>query len=139
MIHLLLGWLDSHMNVYQIRLSYVFKRFFGHVLNEKGAVIMYVISVITWPTKSTDEIGKAAVEALRNPPANVKRSGPYTIPGGDGIKSYSLWDIEEGHEKDGYKAIMDNYVPYLPIEGFKLTMEVVLPAEEALAMIGLSL
>jgi hypothetical protein len=92
----------------------------------------------TWPTESSVEVGKVAVVALAKAlPSYVKRLGPYVAPGGDGIKAYNLYEVEKGHEDEGYKELMKEEVPYLNIEGYKFTVEPLLSAEEALPLVGL--
>jgi len=92
----------------------------------------------TWPTKSSVEAGKVAVEGLAKAlPPYVKRLGPYVTPGGDGIKAYNLYEVEKGHEDEGYKELMKEEVPYLNIEGYKFTVEPLLSVEEALPLVGL--
>jgi hypothetical protein len=92
----------------------------------------------TWPTESSVEVGKAAVGALAKAlPSYVKRLGPYIAAGGDGIKAYNLYEVEKGHEDEGYKELMKEEVPYLSIEGYKFTVEPLLSVEEALPLVGL--
>jgi len=92
----------------------------------------------TWPTGSSVEVGKAAVEALAKAlPPYIKRLGPYIAPGGDGIKAYNFYEVEKGHEDEGYKELMKEEVPYLSIGGYKFTVEPLLSAEEALPLVGL--
>jgi len=92
----------------------------------------------TYPTKSAVQMGKVAVEILaKAPPPYVKRLGPYVTAGGDGIKVYTLWDIEKGHLEEGIKEVTKRMVPYFSIEGYKYTLETLLTVEEALPLIGL--
>ena len=92
----------------------------------------------TWPTKSSAEAGKIAVEGLaKAPPPYVKTLGIYIAAGGDGMKAYNLYAVEKGHVDEGYKELMKVFVPYFSIEGYKLTVEPLLSVEEALPLVGL--
>ena len=92
----------------------------------------------TWPAKSSVETGKVAVEILaKGPPPYVKILGMYPTPGGEGIKNYSLYEVEKGHVDEGFKELLKSYVAYFSIEGWKFTVEPLLSVEEALPLIGL--
>ena len=92
----------------------------------------------TYPTKSIAEAGKVAVEAYaKAPPPYVKTLGLYIAPGGDGVKSYALYEIEKGHVDEGYEALLKLYVPYFNIEGWKFAVEPVLSVKQALPLVGL--
>ena len=99
---------------------------------------MFVMVTSTYPTKSSVQVGKVAVETLaKAPPPYVKRLGPYVTAGGDGIKAYTLYEIEKGHVEEGIVEVTKRMVPYFSIEGYKYTLETLLTAEEALPLIGL--
>lgn len=92
----------------------------------------------TYPTKSSAEAGKVAVEAYTKAlPSYVKTIGLYLALGGDGIKSYALYEIEKGHVDEGYTGLLKVYVPFFNIEGWKFTVEPLLSVKEALPIIGL--
>ncbi len=99
---------------------------------------MFFMVIETWPTKSSVETGKVAVGTLSKAlPPYVKRLGLYVTPGGDGIKAYNLYEVEKGHEDEGYKELMKEEVPFFSIEGYKFTVEPLLSVEEALPLVGL--
>jgi len=90
----------------------------------------------TYPTKSVAEVAKVGMERLaKAPPPYVKRLGVYTTPGGDGLKSYSLYEIEKGHEEEGAKEVNKNLVAFFNIEGWKFTWESLMTAEEAATLL----
>jgi len=92
----------------------------------------------TYPTKSAVQVGKVAVKVLAEaPPPYVKRLGPYVAAGGDGIKGYTLYEIERGHVEEGIKEVTKRMVPFFSIEGYKYTLETLLTVEEALPLVGL--
>ena len=70
-------------------------------------------------------------------PSYVKALDRYMTYGGDGVKAYVLWEVEKGKEQEGYKALMNQYAQFLNIEGYKVTLEPLLKAEEALPLVGL--
>jgi len=104
----------------------------------KEVMKMFFMMTETYPTKSIAEAGKVAVEAYtKAPPPHVKTLGLYIAPGGDGVKSYALYEIEKGHVDEGYKGLLKVYVPFFNIEGWKFAVEPVLSVEEALPLVGL--
>ena len=53
------------------------------------------------------------------------------------MKAYNLYEVEKGHEDEGYKELMKEEVPFFNIEGYKFTVEPLLSVEEALPLVGL--
>ena len=99
---------------------------------------MLFMVTMTYPTKSTVQVGKVAVGMLSKAlPPYVKILGIYIAPGGDGIKNYDLYEIEKGHVEEGIKELNKRFVAYFNIEGWKHTIEPLMSAEEALPMLGL--
>ncbi len=100
---------------------------------------MQVMATMSYPMKSTPEVGKAAVETYSKPLEHANRMSTHVTYGGGGIKAYSLFELEKGFEDEGMKSIISNYLAYGGIEGFKVDTEVVVPIAEAMSLIGLSL
>jgi len=99
---------------------------------------MFVMVTSTYPTKSAVQVGKVAMEVLaKAEPPYVKRLGPYVAAGGDGIKAYTLYEIEKGHVQEGLIEVSKRMVPYFSAEGYKFTLETLLTVEEALPLVGL--
>jgi len=99
---------------------------------------MFLMITQTYPTKSVAEVGKVGMELLsKAPPPYVKRLGVYIVPGGDGMKTYILYEIEKGQVEEGIKELNKRYVAYFNIEGWKFTVEPLMTVEEALPLIGL--
>jgi len=108
------------------------------VKNKKEVMKMLFMLTMTWPTKSSGEVGKVAVENLaKASPPHVKSLGLYLTPGGDGMKAYVLYEIEKGHIDEGFKEVTKRHVPYFSIEGWRYTIEPLLSVEEALPLVGL--
>ncbi len=99
---------------------------------------MFFMVTQTYPTKSVAEVGKVGMELLaKAPPPYVKRLGVYIAAGGDGMKTYILYEIEKGQVEEGIKELNKRYVAYFNIEGWKFTVEPLMTVEEALPLIGL--
>jgi hypothetical protein len=90
---------------------------------------MFFMVTETWPSTSSVELGKASIESISRPlPEFMKRLGNYVVFGGDGVKAYALYEAEDGKEREGYKEVVGR---------FKCNVEIVLPIDEALPLIGL--
>ena len=99
---------------------------------------MFFMVTQTYPTKSTAQVGKVGVGMLAKAlPPYVKRLGVYIAAGGDGMKTYVLYEIEKGQVEEGIKELNKRMVAYFNIEGWKYTIEPLMSAEEALPLIGL--
>ena len=97
---------------------------------------MFLMITQTYPTKSVAEVGKVGMELLsKAPPPHVKRLGVYIAAGGDGMKTYILYEIEKGHVEEGIKELNKRYVAYFNIEGWKFTVEALMTPEEAVALL----
>jgi len=94
----------------------------------------------TWPLTSSVDVGKEAMKLASTPlPRYMKMHGPWVTLGGDGVKSYTIYEVKKGHEDEGYKVVVKRLAGMFSIEGFKASTEVVLPMVEALPFVGLSL
>ena len=102
---------------------------------------MMVMSILTYPLKSSTEVGKKFVEALKKNPAPdyVNRLEIYVRYGGKGIQAFSPTEITKGKEDEGIKWLVEWYVQFYEIEGVEVELPIVLTAAEALPMIGMSM
>ncbi len=99
---------------------------------------MIILYTLTYPLKSTLEAAKKYAEALKDPrPDYINEIGLYVRYGGKGIKSYYLVEIEKGHEDEGIKEISKRMTVYFEVEGYEIDSEVVMAAEDAVALLGL--
>ncbi len=99
---------------------------------------MFFMMTQTYPFKSAAEVGKVGVKVLaKAPPPYVKRLGIYITAGGDGVKSYVLYEVERGHVEEGIKELSDRFALFFNIEGWKYTLEPLATVEESLARVGL--
>ena len=101
---------------------------------------MFIMVTCTWPTKSSIDMGKLMIESVTsNPlPEWLKRHGMYLLFD-EGLKAYGLYEVEEGHEYEGYKEVCNRHVVFFPVEGYKTTVECLIAAEEGLNFVGLSM
>ena len=101
---------------------------------------MHLMTVSTYPLKSAVQAGKKFIETAQSPmPDFLKRQAMYAEYGGKGITAYGIYEIAEGHEDEGVKALVELITNYYEIEGYEITVKVVLTVEEALPLIGLKL
>jgi hypothetical protein len=100
---------------------------------------MFYMTIVRFPMSSSEQMGKTTVEALSKPlPDYLKRNGPYVVPTAEGVKSYSLYEAEKGHD-EAFQFIADWCATFRVVEGYSVAIEPVLTAAEALSMLGLKL
>jgi hypothetical protein len=93
---------------------------------------------MTYPPDKATEIGKTFM-GLPKLPSFVKLVHVLlTAAGESGIKSYTLYEIENKKAYEGLMAIGNRYVLYNNIDGFRYRLEPLVTAEEALPMLGLT-
>jgi hypothetical protein len=101
---------------------------------------MHLMTISTYPLKSTAQAGKKFVEVAQSPmPDFLKRQAMYTEYGGKGVTAYGIYEVEKGHEDEGVKALVKLITNYYDIDGYEIAIRVVLSVEEALPLIGLEL
>jgi hypothetical protein len=99
--------------------------------------MLYMV-IVSQPLKSTIDAGKVFVAALANPMAHVNTVGMWISYGGDGITNYSIVELEKGYEEEASKALVNYFVQYYDIDGYKVNIIPVLKPEDALEMIGIT-
>lgn len=86
---------------------------------------MHIMYTVTYPLKSAKEVVKAFMVAMKNPlPDYITRSHVYNLYGGKGIKAYTIYEIERGHEDEGLMEIAKRMTAYIDIEEFEISTEV---------------
>lgn len=101
---------------------------------------MFLMAVQRWPMSASEKVGKMAVDLLRKtPPDYYKRIGPFATFTEEGVKSYLLYDVEDGREGEAYRYLTDVYATYRAVEGYSVVIETLLSIDEALALLGLKL
>jgi hypothetical protein len=101
---------------------------------------MLILSTTTFPGTISPEVANKVVEVLsKNPyPEYIKRNY-YMKFGGDGITTYTIYDVEKGKEADGLKEIGSRSALFVTsLEGYKCTLEVLYTIEEGFAMISMA-
>ena len=100
---------------------------------------MFYMTVGRWPLSSSEQVGKATIEAMQKPlPDYLKRIGHYVAPTAEGIKSIVLFEAEKGHN-EAFGFLADYYAAYRVVDGFNISIEPLLTVAEAMPMLGLKL
>ncbi|MDY6797104.1 MAG: hypothetical protein SWK76_17760 [Actinomycetota bacterium] len=98
---------------------------------------MLYMMISTWPMTASPEIARALIEPLTMASENLSRIGLLLVPGGDGIKAYAIYETV-GDEAESYRELKAGYYnAYKNIDGYKLIIEPLLTAEEALPFLGI--
>ena len=98
---------------------------------------MLFVLTETWPTTSSAEVGKEALKLVATPPLNMKMLGPYIVMGGDGVKDYTIYEIEKWQEDKALAEILGRLSGFFRIPGYKASLEVAITQIEALPLVGL--
>jgi len=105
-------------------------------LNQEVKDMALVMVTSTYPPDKAAEVAAAWIRGVETPlPAFVKRLHVLVAPAGE-MKSYSMFEVDAGKEDEGYKEILRRLLQF-QIEGFRYHIEHVLPAEEAIPLLGL--
>ncbi len=101
---------------------------------------MHAMAISTYPMASSEEVGKAFLESVKDPhPDYVTRIGLYSLFGGKGIKTYTLYEVAREHADEAMKELVNRQISFGRVQGYEVTLEWVLTAEETLPMIGLQM
>ena len=99
---------------------------------------MLYMATSTFPLESAVDAGKVFVEALSKQLNYVNRVGMWLCYGGEGIRTWSVYELTKGHEDEGIKELVNYYTAYYKIEGYKVEIHSVLKPEDALPLIGIA-
>jgi hypothetical protein len=91
----------------------------------------------TWPAASSVDVAKEAVKLAATPPQNMKTLGPFIVMGGDGIKDYTIYEVEKGQADKAFSEIIGRLSGLFRIPGYKASLEVAITQVEALPLVGL--
>lgn len=100
--------------------------------------MMLYMATITFPLKSAVEVGKVFAEVVSKQLNYVTRVGMWMCYGGDGVKSWFVYESKKGHEEEGLKELTGYFPAYFEIEGFKVEIFPVLKPFDALPLIGIT-
>jgi len=100
----------------------------------------YLVSFASWPGDSNVEMVKKAIEVAKKYPPD-ESLGEQIVPNAinadmDGIKSLSVTLVKEGKLEEAIRRGMAIANMYLPVAGFKYSIEVWATLEEAYSSIG---
>jgi hypothetical protein len=103
-----------------------------------GVLDMMIMTIATYPMSSMYKTVEVFLDTMKKSPLPdyIETTGMYVRWGGKGLKVYTIYNIQDGKADQGTKDITSFEVGFSAVEGYRLKSEVVLPIEEALAIIG---
>jgi hypothetical protein len=100
---------------------------------------MFLVATITYPVARAKIMAQKFTKSVEKPlPPFIRRLYVLTSSGGElGIKVLAIYEVEDAKLKDGIKELVKFYVQsYGDVEGFQYDIEPMLPAAEAIPLIG---
>jgi len=98
---------------------------------------MIIISMISYPTESVNEVAKRFLEAPALPDYLVRR-GPYVAASRErGIQTISLYELDNAKLADGLQAVGNYMTTFFGVPGFKYEFLPYMEIAEALKTIGM--
>jgi hypothetical protein len=95
---------------------------------------MVIIGMISFPTESSNEMGKRFMEI----PPFLNRKGPYFKSElGEGIKAISIFEFDPSKMAEAIEFVNNYYANYIGVPGYTYTIGTWLEAIEALKLVGL--
>jgi hypothetical protein len=98
---------------------------------------MIFVLTETWPAAASVEVAKESVKLAATPPQNMEMLGPFIVMGGDGIKDYTIYEVEKGQADKAFSEIIGRLSGLFRIHGYKASLEVAITQVEALPLVGL--
>ena len=100
---------------------------------------MFIVGTVTYPPDKSVQMAKKFIKASEKPlPSFVKRLHVLSTTGGElGMKVLGIYEVDDAKLKEGIKEINKNYVQFFDVEGFRYSVELMLPAAEALPLLGM--
>jgi hypothetical protein len=101
---------------------------------------MFIIATLTYPPDKAVQIAKKFIKAMKNPlPSFIKLLYVLTSSGGElGIKVLGIYEVDDAKLTESIKEIGKSFVQYYyDVEGFRYTLEPMLPAAEAILLLGI--
>ncbi len=68
---------------------------------------MLYLATSTFPLNSAVSVGKAYIEAISKQLNYVNRVGMWMCYGGEGVKTWFVYELTEGHEEEGLKELFN--------------------------------
>jgi len=99
---------------------------------------MVIIGTISFPPESANEVGKRFLE-LPPLPDYMAMKGPYVHGRMQaGIRGIEIFELDKFKLADGVEYVIDRYVTWFGIPGFRYEVTPYFEAQEALKLIGLA-
>jgi hypothetical protein len=98
---------------------------------------MIFVLTETWPAAASAEVAKESVKLAATPPQNMKMLGPYVVMGGDGVKDYTVYEVEKGQADKALAEILGRLSGLFRIPGYRASLEVAITQIEALPLVGM--
>lgn len=98
---------------------------------------MVIVSNISYPPESAQDIAKRFLEAPQIPDFMTKK-GPYinsTLE--NGITTLSVYELDKSRLGEGYEFIGNYVAMFFGVPGFRYEFKAFMDVEEALKMIGM--
>jgi hypothetical protein len=99
---------------------------------------MIFVLTETWPLVSSAGVMKQAEKLAGTRDLDImKPRGPYFVMGGDGVKTYTVYEVEKHHTDKAHSEIMGRIAGMSCIPGYKASLEAATTQEEARPLFGL--
>jgi hypothetical protein len=101
---------------------------------------MFFMITSTYPPTKANEVVQVFAKSLAEPlPSFLKRRYVLTAGGNGelGIKTYSLFESDEGKEYDAFAELTRRMGWFYHIEGWRYEIETLLTAEESIPLMGI--
>lgn len=99
---------------------------------------MLLLVTTSYPVTAQQKTMEIFLQLMKNPlPDYVTTTGPYASWGGEGIESYTIFDIEEGKADDGLWEILTRLMNYYSVDGMKIKGTVLASIEEFMKRMGI--
>jgi hypothetical protein len=97
---------------------------------------MHVMVFTEYPPHKAEEVAKTYIKRdYPKTPKYVKQLS-LVVRSALNIKGYQLFEIEDAKIREGLAYIHQVQAEFIPIEGYKVAIEIVLTPEEALSLYG---
>ncbi len=96
---------------------------------------MLVMVTGTYPLKSNKKVVEAFMKASEKPMSHANSIGSWTCLGGEGMNFWMVYELEKGHEEEGFMELAKRETNFFDIEGLKLSILNVLKPEDAMPLL----
>ena len=96
---------------------------------------MLVMVTGTYPLKSNKKVMEAYMKAYEKPMSYVNNIGMWGCLGGEGMNYWQVFELEKGHEEEGFMELAKSEVHFHDIEGYKVNIQTVMKPEDVMSLI----